>query len=486
MMRSLFSGVSGLKVHQTKMDVIGNNIANVNTAGFKSSSVVFSDILYQTTQAATGPNPSTGAAGQNPMQIGLGANVSSITTNISGSGGSERTDNPFDIRITGDAFFIVNSGGTNYFTKAGSFKVDANGTLCTSFGAPVMGWQPDEEGQEIVQDAVSPLTIMSAENTYAEPEATKNCYVTGNIDQKDSQLASDGVGKPVQIGFFDSLGNSYLVKVSLKQVANKPNEYTVSLTDIVDSENKSIMTKTTVDTTGKETISASGLSVSFNGVTYAYDTTSGTIKANGTENSLVFDAATGKFVNAGTTASGTDVKKALDLKMSTTDTTSPFKGDGQTVSIDFSTITMYSQSGSSSLEAKKGTSSTDNTGAGKKVGNMTGVSIDASGKIRGTYDNGTSKLLGQIAVATFPNASGLESVGNNMFAATKNSGEFDGMGKDPTAGGNSLTTGVLEMSNVDLSSEFTSMITTQRGFQANSRIITTSDTMLEELVNLKR
>ena len=486
MMRSLFSGVSGLKIHQTKMDVIGNNIANVNTAGFKSSTVVFSDILYQTTQAATGPNPTTGATGQNPMQIGLGGNVSSITTNISGAGGSERTDNPFDIRITGDAFFIVNSGGTNYFTKAGSFKVDANGTLCTSFGAPVMGWQPDENGQEIVQDAVSPLTIMSAENLYAEPEATKNCYISGNIDQKDSQLASDGVGKPLQVSFFDSLGNSYLAKLSFRQSSpNDPTQYTVSLTDIVDSNNKSIMTKVETGQDGKETVVASGLTVSFNGVTYPYDVTSQTIKAGGNENVIVFDSVTGKFKNAGSNAAGAKELKALDLTISTQSPSSSFR-NGQTVSIDFSTITMYSQSGSSSLEAKKGTSSTDNTGAGKKVGNMTGVSIDASGKIRGTYDNGTSKLLGQIAVATFPNASGLEAVGNNMFAATKNSGEFDGMGQDPTTGGNSLTTGVLEMSNVDLSSEFTSMITTQRGFQANSRIITTSDTMLEELINLKR
>jgi flagellar hook protein FlgE len=145
---------------------------------------------------------------------------------------------------------------------------------------------------------------------------------------------------------------------------------------------------------------------------------------------------------------------------------------------------MYATSGTSKIESTKG--SLEGKGAGLPVGNMTGISIDTSGKIYGSYDNGTKKLLGQIAVATFANPSGLESIGDSMFAETMNSGEFDGVGQDPTQGGGSLSTGVLEMSNVDLSSEFTNMIITQRGFQANSRIITVSDTMLEELINLKR
>ena len=124
--------------------------------------------------------------------------------------------------------------------------------------------------------------------------------------------------------------------------------------------------------------------------------------------------------------------------------------------------------------------------AGKQVGEMTGLAIDASGKIYGKYDNGDSLLLGQIAVATFNNPAGLESVGGNLFSATLNSGDFDGIGQDPSTGGGSLSTGVLEMSNVDLAAQFTDMIVTQRGYQANSRIITTSDTLLEELINLKR
>jgi len=146
---------------------------------------------------------------------------------------------------------------------------------------------------------------------------------------------------------------------------------------------------------------------------------------------------------------------------------------------------MYNNSGTTTVESTKGTKA-DGTGAGKEAGNMSGISIDQQGMIFGTYDNGDRKLLGQVVVATFSNPAGLEAIGNNMFAATPNSGEFNGVGEDITASGGKFITGVLEMSNVDLSQQFTEMITTQRGFQANSRIITTSDTLLEELINLKR
>ena len=172
MMRSLYSGVSGIKVHQTKMDVIGNNISNVNTVGFKASTVAFSDVLYQTSSTASGPSDS-GKTGMNAKQIGLGAGLSSITTQISLSGGSQRTDNPFDIMIEGDGFFVVNNGSGNCFTKAGNFSVDAAGTLCTPGGYAVMGWQVDPNNpSKCVADSVSPLQIMAPENLYAEPAAT--------------------------------------------------------------------------------------------------------------------------------------------------------------------------------------------------------------------------------------------------------------------------------------------------------------------------
>ncbi len=479
MMRSLFSGVSGLKVHQTKMDVIGNNISNVNTIGFKSSSVTFADVFYQTTQNASGPNAATGTTGRNAMQIGLGSNVASITSAITTSGASQRTDNPFDVMIEGDSFFVVNKGGTNYFTKAGSFNIDANGTLSTASGASVMGWQVDpNDVTKTVADKVSALTIMSPDNLYAEPEATTACYISGNIDSMDTQLTSD-TGKMVNLTFYDSLGHSYTADMVIKRPedADGSNNFGVQITDIKDESGLSIFVKATKEEDGTITYSQSdavtGVSLNESSGTINLDETTGKVTLSMDAVPLTFNAATGAFTGIGDENSKT-------ATLTVTAENGPFKA----IAIDFSSLTMYSSSGSSSLEATKG--DLTGNGAGKQVGNMTGVSIDASGKIYGKYDNGDSRLLGQIAVASFSNPAGLEAVGNSMFAATQNSGDFDGIGQDPTQGGGSLTTGVLEMSNVDLSQQFTDMITTQRGFQANSRIITTSDTLLEELINLKR
>ncbi len=509
MMRSLYSGVSGLKVHQTKMDVIGNNIANVNTVGFKGSNVTFSDVFYQTTATAAGPNGDTGLAGRNAVQIGLGANLAAISANMTVAGGSQRTDNPFDVMISGEGFFVVNRGGTNYFTKSGAFKVDAAGTLCTSEGANVMGWQVDKNGN-VIKGAVSPLKVMSPENMYAEPEATTQAYISGNIDQNDAQLSSEG-GFPAQVSFYDQLGNSYTAQLTVKQLYDtdsKPvnGQYSVSVKDVVmkisDTEGQSIFATKKIDGTYAKSDYAT---FTFGGVKYEVDTVnaqSGDVTLKVTADpkaaTLAFNPSNGSFsgIYAATAPTAEQkVSKTIDINLS------KGMGDGSTnanagnpfptagITVDFSSITRYATSGTSKLEPTRGSMPTAGgvvTGAGLPVGNMTGISIDPSGKIYGTYDNGTNNLLGQIVVATFANPSGLEAVGDRLFAQTKNSGEFDGVGEDPTQSGGGFSTGVLEMSNVDLSTEFTNMITTQRGFQANSRIITTSDTLLEELINLKR
>lgn len=494
MMRSLFSGVSGLKVHQTKMDVIGNNISNVNTIGFKASSVTFADVFYQTTQSASGPNTSTGTTGKNAMQIGLGANVASIKADMTTQGATQRTDNPFDIMINGNSFFVVNAGSGNYFTKAGSFSIDKNGTLCTPAGASVMGWQVDpKDTTKTVATSVTPLQIMKPENLYADPAATTDVYISGNIDSKDTQIAANSSGKIVKFSFYDKMGHEYTANMKIIQSATETNTYKVSLTDIVDEDGQSIFVKKTTDSSGNVTYSDSSIkNITFGGTSYTVDVNTDTGVPNiemSDPPELSFNAGTGKFVTVGSSTSSSTDTTNKSLKMyigassgasSNADAANPFSE----IAIDFSSITMYSTSGSSSLEATKG--SLTGTGIGKKVGNMTGVSIDTAGKIYGKYDNGDNRLLGQIAVASFSNPSGLEAVGNSMFSATQNSGDFDGVGHDVTKDGGSMTTGVLEMSNVDLSQQFTDMITTQRGFQANSRIITTSDSMLEELINLKR
>lgn len=477
MMRSMYSGVSGLRVHQTKMDVIGNNIANVNTTGFKASSVAFSDIFYQTTQSASGPNELTGTAGTNAKQIGLGANLASIKASFTG-GGAQRTDNPFDIMINGDAFFIVNNGGTNYFTKAGNFEIDAYGTLTASDGSPVMGWGVDaKDPNKIAPGEVHRLDVMGPANLSTSPAATTHAYFRGNIDKNDTQLVD---GKPAQVQFYDSTGNLYTIKMSVKAVVGAQGDYEVNIVDVMDINDKSIFaefdpqSKTYKASTINTQIEIGGQAFTIGAV----DPQTGQVTLNGNAgdgNKIHFNPGTGEFVKMGPT----DGSKSAVIKI-----TSNIQGLFKDIDLDFSNLTMYNTSGRSTIESQRG--STKGIGAGKKVGNMTGVSIDQSGKIYGAYDNGDQKLLGQLAVATFSNPQGLEAVGNNRFTVTQNSGDFDGIGLDITANGGSFSTGVLEMSNVDLAQQFTDMITTQRGFQANSRIITTSDSLLEELVNLKR
>lgn len=553
MMRSMYSAVSGLKTHQTRMDVIGNNIANVNTVAFKSSSVTFSDILYQTTSNASGANATTGTGGVNAKQIGLGTTAAATKVSITSAGASETTGNPFDIRLTdknSTNFFIVNNGSENVFTRSGSFYVDGSGNLCmSSTGYTVMGWQVDETTGEIRKDTVSALRIMQEKNLTSAPEATTQATIAGVLDENDADVKSDA-GKVMNLNFYDNLGYQYTAKFAIKATGTD-GEYTVELTSILDSNNKNItegftqaQMKEIFGNTDTETIIAS-YSTTLPNCGYTYDTTTGELKTDpagtvvkinddGTLNDnsgktikdvfgvsdgnlkniqnskaagntdyvfkdvqttvngvvthsrqivkksatnlLKFNTEDGKFSSIG---GGTD--KSVELNLNTTSLNA--NGNFQNITVDFSQCLNYS--GKSTIGADAGAVD-GTTGKGRKLGAMTGISIDTNGRIYGTYDNGNTELLGQIAVAQFSNASGLEKVGESCYRTTLNSGEFDGIGVEISADGSSMTTGELEMSNVDLSSEFTSMITTQRGFQANSRVITTSDTLLEELVNLKR
>ena len=553
MMRSMYSAVSGLKTHQTRMDVIGNNIANVNTVAFKSSSVTFSDILYQTTSNASGANATTGTGGVNAKQIGLGTTAAATKVSITSAGASETTGNPFDIRLTdknSTNFFIVNNGSENVFTRSGSFYVDGSGNLCmSSTGYTVMGWQVDETTGEIRKDTVSALRIMQEKNLTSAPEATTQATIAGVLDENDADVKSDA-GKVMNLNFYDNLGYQYTAKFAIKATA-KDGEYTVELTSILDSNNKNI-TEGFTQAQMKEifgntdtTSTIASYSTTLAGCGYTYDPATGkltkdgvpatdvqinkdgkladgsgkTIKdvfgvsdgnlkniqnsaqakntdyefkdvknADGTHsyqvvkksatNLLKFNTEDGKFSSIG---GGTD--KSVELNLNTTSLNA--NGNFQNITVDFSQCLNYNNSGKSTIGADAGAVD-GTTGKGRKLGAMTGISIDTNGRIYGTYDNGNTELLGQIAVAQFSNASGLEKVGESCYRTTLNSGEFDGIGVEISADGSSMTTGELEMSNVDLSSEFTSMITTQRGFQANSRVITTSDTLLEELVNLKR
>ena len=548
MMRSMYSAVSGLKTHQTRMDVIGNNIANVNTVAFKSSSVTFSDILYQTTSNASGANATTGTGGVNAKQIGLGTTAAATKVSITSAGASETTGNPFDIRLTdknSTNFFIVNNGSENVFTRSGSFYVDGSGNLCmSSTGYTVMGWQVDETTGEIRKDTVSALRIMQEKNLTSAPEATTQATIAGVLDENDTDVKNDA-GRVMNLNFYDNLGYQYTAKFAIKSTGTD-GKYTVELTSVLDSNNQNIiknLTKqeisrifgdyqadatlgqyglakgctydattnqyekdgkkyqqsTTDPTVFQEVGNNATVSITeiFSGITTTmandikdqasktkveFDTKTGhaTVKGEKTSYDLVFDTSTGKFASIG----GDTPSKMLNMSVLSSGLLNN-NGNFQNITVDFSQCLNYENGGKSTIGADAGAVD-GTTGKGRKLGAMTGIFIDTSGRIYGTYDNGNTELLGQIAVAQFSNASGLEKVGESCYRTTLNSGEFDGIGVEISADGSSMTTGELEMSNVDLSSEFTSMITTQRGFQANSRVITTSDTLLEELVNLKR
>ncbi len=512
MMRSLYSGVAGLKTHQTKMDVIGNNIANVNTVGFKSSSVNFSDTFYQTVSSASGADATTGRAGTNAKQIGLGSSVASITTNITENGGTSNTNRALDIAINGESFLIVNNGTENLFTKSGALNVDEAGNLyCTTNGCVVMGWMADTDGN-IDRSTVKQLQVMTEDKMTAAPTATSDITLSGNIEPNDKNLTptteADGSisgGITQTFSFYDNLGELYTVKLRTTKDAPQTNASTVTYStrveDVLDANGNSIFVqKNTDQTTGKVTYTATGAQISFG-------TASGGVSAAGVNvdtgeftldpslmTALSFNSATGAFANVGATRQNAEYNgKAVNFSVIQKDTThvgsdSTFPQydatkDSGGVEISFDSLTQYTKSGTSDTSYVKGR---DGKGAGNYTGTMNGISIDDSGVVYANYTNGETKVLAQIAVASFSNPSGLEAAGDSLFRASLNSGEFDGVGQEVTSDGGSFTVGALEMSNVDLANEFTQMITTQRGFQANSRIITTSDTMLEELVNLKR
>ena len=204
MMRSLYAGVSGLKTHQIKMDVIGNNIANVNTVAYKSSSITFSELMYQTTQSASGPNATTGTAGTNAKQIGLGVKSGAISTSITTAGATQTTGGALDVKIKGDSFFVVSDGSSNLFTRAGSFYFDGTGNLAmTSTGYNVMGWQVDATTGEIKKDTVSALRIMQATNLTSPPEATVNAVCAGILDSNAKAVTTED-GYVMNLNFFDA------------------------------------------------------------------------------------------------------------------------------------------------------------------------------------------------------------------------------------------------------------------------------------------
>jgi fagellar hook-basal body proteins len=433
----MFSGVSGLRAHQTRMDVIGNNVANVNTVGFKSGRVTFQEIFSQTLKGAGAPDSATGRGGTNPMQVGLGLGVGAVDTLMT-RGSLQRTDNPTDLSIEGEGFFVVKGGAgdTFRFTRAGNFGVDKLGNLVTGGGLNVYGWQSYTRNADGSYnfDTEQPIEainlysdVVNKNKRMIAAKATENAVFAGNLDASKATVTgtpttSDIFTVPMTV--YDSLGNDYKVNVQFY--------------------------KSRGDATGSDWTWSVGPGTGYSGTA----TTTGT---------LTFDA-NGQLTSSPSTA---DVIFMPDASAGT---------GNFTVKLDFTKLTTYSADSSAKPTNIDGYA----------TGNLVTFNIGSDGILTGIYSNGQQQPLGMIALAGFENPAGLQKVGDNLYIPTTNSGDFKKASKAGSEGVGTMNPGTLEMSNVDLSKEFTDMIVTQRGFQANSRIITTSDEMLQELVNLKR
>jgi flagellar hook protein FlgE len=419
MLRSMFAAISGLHGNQTMMDVIGNNIANVNTVGYKSGRVNFQDIMSQTIHGATAPQGGLGSI--NPAQIGLGMTVAGIDV-LQTQGNLQSTGKTTDMAIQGDGFFIESDGSATYYTRDGAFDIALDGSLANpASGMKVQGWQADSNGQIDVTQPLTNLVIPIGQRTTAL--ATSNVTLSGNLDA--GAAVADAV--PTTMTVFDSLGVSHSVKVTFTKTA--ANAWTWAATkDAADTG----MTITNVPySAGPPVVPA------VNNGTLNF-TTSGAV--SGTTGTLSF--------------------------------TFPDGAKATTPAIDLTQLTQFS-----------GTSQPAGQTDGFTSGTLTTFAVGDAGTLSGVYSNGQTQVLGQIALASFLNSAGLLRSGQNNFSATSASGASS-VGMAGSGGRGTVTTGALEMSNVDLATEFTGMITAERGFQANSRVITTSDQMLQTLVSL--
>lgn len=456
----MYSAVSGLSAHQTKMDVIGNNIANVNTVGFKSGRVTFQEVFSQTIRGASAPQDDRG--GSNPQQIGLGANVASIDT-IFTRGAAEATGVAADLMINGDNGFFIVSNDSNFanrsYTRAGNFKIDAAGNLVTTEGYRVLGYPVEESsygGKPVYKTSLEGLKINQAATVPAQ--ITTKATASGNLDS-ETKLLDPAPANLISEDPTDR--DAVYIKTADGKYETNPDyadciarEYTFEVNDKLG---------------GTHTIRQAFIKTNENEFTVVsfYEGKDGTMTSF--KDGATTNPATEVIsFEDGIWESGGPLELTIDGAVT--------NGAGAVIfNVNYNDLTSYASDSNASAEKDDG----------YKAGTLDGYTIGADGTISGIFSNGVKTPLGRIAIANFKNPAGLQKTDSNMFINTANSGDPI-IGKPGEAGFASLNPGTLEMSNVDLSREFTYMITTQRGFQANSRVITTTDQMLEELVNLKR
>lgn len=476
----MFSSVSGLKAHQTRMDVIGNNIANVNTIGYKASRTTFAEIFAQTMSGAGSPDPNNGKGGTNPIQIGLGLNVSAVDTMMS-RGSLQRTDSPTDLSIEGEGFFIVRAGrdGTPMFTRAGNFMIDKLGNLVTSQGMNLLGWQKydvDTEGNYVfdTQEEIKPLNLYEDEYNLNKriiaAQATTQAVLAGNLDATKSAVGGY-TGNAINGGTVNSIPDSINASgaagadgIPDNGTANVDPHFIVPMTvfDALGNEYKLNVSfwKNFTETAGTPPVTTT---------TWYYSVGGGdTATATNATGFIRFDS-TGKIMS----------NDPVNYNLKPQITLTPAAGVGAapfTFEMNFEKLSMFADDSSVKPTQVDG----------YPPGTLTSFSIGADGVLTGVYSNGRQQPLGLVALAVFDNPAGLQKAGGNLFLPTSNSGDFRRGSKPGTEGAGDLNPGTLEMSNVDLAQQFTEMIVTQRGFQANSRIMTTADEILQELANMKR
>ncbi len=464
-MRSLYAGVSGLQNHQVRMDVIGNNISNVNTTGFKKGRVNFQDMLSQTMAGAARPTEELG--GVNPKQIGLGMTVASIDT-IHTQGSMQTTGVMTDLAIQGEGFFIMNSGNKDYYTRAGAFGLDEGGTLVNpANGLKVQGWMADSiEGQTFINTASDVGDLIIPVGSKDPAAATSEVSLACNLDKRLEVIPPGAGAAETQAGtwtldkdIYDSFGNIHTMRITFTKADNPDNTNSWTGTAVIDPESE-IPTNVTVDAGDGNVLDNNTFTLNFNNLgtmLAATDSQGDTIDTGQLQLQIAFD------VQGATAAPGeAAVRQTFNLNL------------GE-VGSAVNTVTQFAETSSTKAFRQNGYA----------MGYLESFKIDQTGKITGVYSNGSNRELAQVALASFTNPGGLEKAGESTFVVSNNSGDAN-IGPVGVAGKGKVIAGALEMSNVDLASQFTDMIVTQRGFQANSKTIQTSDTMLQELLTLKR
>ena len=469
MMRSLYSGVSGFQNHQTRMDVIGNNIANVNTTGFKRGRVNFQDMISQ--QLAGAAKPTEEKGGVNPKEVGLGMTVAAIDT-VFTQGNLQSTGISTDIAIQGNGFFIEKNGEKSYYTRAGAFSLDQNGTLVNpANGMRVQGWMARElNGEMVIQTAATPTDLTIPVGSKDPAKATQNINFACNLNKNTAVYDENGTDAEkaknswnTEFKIYDSFGNEHLLNVTFRRVGDEPNLWEGTV--IVDPETdengviqNSTGTRIGVNSTDGQT---NTFRVKFdNNGTLAYATDPSGAESN-REGEVVLQA----LYNVPDANNGDDnqpYQQKMNINLGT-------------IGSMINTVTQSASSSSTKAFYQDGYA----------MGYLENFKIDSTGTITGVYSNGTNRAIGQLAMATFANQNGLEKAGDNTYVKSNNSGEAK-INASGIAGAGTFLAGALEMSNVDLTEQFTDMIVTQRGFQSNAKTITTADTLLETVLSLKR